>query len=117
MTPEILNTRTKKFTTDTIKYVDKVEGRSKCLYIITNQHIKSSTSVGTNYRARLQAEFISKIKIVKEEADECQYWMEVLKSGEIVTADSIESLEKEAAEQTAIFSASAKTTKDNKHKS
>lgn len=55
-----------------------------------------------------------KIKIEEEEADECQYWMELLKGAEIVTADSIENLEKEAAELTAIFSASAKTAKDNK---
>lgn len=100
MTPDELKLRTKKFAIDIIKFLDKIESKSKCLNIISNQLIRSASSVGANYRAacraRSQAEFISKIKIVEEEADECQYWIELLVGAEIVSAQSINGLLKEA---------------------
>ena len=50
--------------------------------MISNQLIKSATSTGANYRAackaRSKAEFFSKICIVAEEADESEYWLEII---------------------------------------
>ena len=47
---------------------------------ITNQILRSSSSPGTNHRAACRAkstsDFINKLKMVEEELDETQYWLE-----------------------------------------
>ena len=52
------------------------------LWIINRQLIKCATSVGANYRssrrAKSSADFIAKLSVVEEEADECMYWLELL---------------------------------------
>lgn len=81
--------------------------------VIKKQFIRSSTSVGANYRAALRAkstkDFIYKIDLIIEEADETCYWLELLY--EIKKSEKILELHKEANELTAIFTAIAKTTK------
>ncbi len=78
---ENLKKKTKKFATDVILFCDTLKN-SKAAPLITYQLIKSATSVGTNYRAacraRSKAEFFSKICIAVEEADESEYWLEVI---------------------------------------
>jgi len=67
---------------------------------IGNQLIRSGTSVGANYRAacrgRSKAEFISKLAIVIEESDECEYWLELIIEGGLMKRERVESLLKEA---------------------
>ena len=120
MNSDELKARSKKFAIDIIKFFDSFESNSKCIKVITNQLIRSSTSVGANYRAacrgRSHAEFISKIKIVEEESDESQYWLEVLIGADIVKEEQVGDLMNEAKQLTAIFSASAKTARSNKLK-
>ena len=83
--------------------------------LIGNQLFRSGTSVGANYRAacraRSKAEFIAKLGIVLEEADESLYWLEILAETEIVKADLLAPLMKEADELVAIFVTSLKTAK------
>ena len=78
---ENLKKRTKNFAVDIILFCDTLKN-SKATPVITYQLIKSATSVGANYRAacrgRSKAEFFSKICIVVEEADESEYWLEVI---------------------------------------
>lgn len=78
---ENLKKRTKKFAVDIILFCDTLKS-SKATPVITYQLIKAATSVGANYRAacraRSKAEFFSKICIVVEEADESEYWLEVI---------------------------------------
>ena len=80
--------------------------------------LRSGTSVGANYRsacrARSTADFISKMGIVEEEADESIYWMELLIEAGIVESGKLESLIKEADELLAITVASIKTAKKNR---
>jgi four helix bundle protein len=56
--------------------------------IITKQLIRSASSIGVNYRAackvRFNADFISKITLLEEKVDECQYWLELLQELEII---------------------------------
>src|SRR5688500_10932175 len=82
---------------------------------IGNQLIRSGTSVPANYRAacrgRSKAEFIAKLGIVEEEADESALWLELLMEGGLVNADLIRDLHREACEITAIMSASKKTAR------
>lgn len=78
---ENLKKRTKKFAVDVIVFCNSLKP-SKASSVITYQLVKSSTSTGANYRAacraRSKAEFFSKICIVVEEADESEYWLEII---------------------------------------
>jgi four helix bundle protein len=80
------------------------------------QLLRSSTSVAANYRAacraRTKAEFIAKVGIVLEEADEAVLWLELLTESGIISADKTESLLAEARELTAIFTASRRTARE-----
>ena len=81
-----LKKRTKKFAVDIIKFCNSLK-TSKASGVITYQLVKSATSTGANYRAscraRSKAEFFSKICIVVEEADETEYWLEVIKDADL----------------------------------
>ena len=78
---EALKLRTKKLAVDIIKFCNTLK-ISKASNVITYQLIKSATSTGANYRAacraRSKAEFFSKLCIVVEEADESEYWLEII---------------------------------------
>ena len=77
---------------------------------IGNQLVRSGTSVGANYRAtcraRSKAEFIAKIGVVEEEADECGFWLELITDGRLLPAAKTSALLREASELTAIMAAS-----------
>jgi len=77
--------------------------------------LRSGTSVGANYRAagraRSKAEFISKIAIVLEEADETVFWLECLIESGIVKQELLQDLLTEANELVAIFAASHRTSR------
>ncbi len=79
---EQMKKRTKQFAVDIIRFCDSLTV-IKASSVITYQLVKSATSTGANYRAacraRSQNEFFSKICIVVEEADESEYWLEVIK--------------------------------------
>ena len=81
-----MKTKTKKFAVDIIHSCNTLPN-SQATRTITYQIIKSATSTGANYRAacrgRSKAEFHSKISIVIEEADESQYWIELIKDTNI----------------------------------
>jgi len=76
------------------------------------------TSLAANYRAacraRSAADFISKISVVAEEADETLFWFELLAEAERVKADLVEPLMNECKEFLKIFSASLATAKRNR---
>ena len=83
--------------------------------IINNQILRSATGVAANYRAvglaRSKAEFISKLGIVIEEADETAFWLELLSDSGIIPASKLRELMAEGNELVAIFLASRKTAK------
>ncbi len=104
-----LKQRTKQFSLSIIELVEElpntIPGRT-----IANQLVRSGTSVGANYRAvcraRSDKEFISKMNIVLEEADECCFWLEIIEEKKwINTKVKLQ----EANELTAIFVSSLKT--------
>lgn len=114
MKPDELKERTKKFALSVIQFTSSIPKKPEA-DVIRHQIIRSGTSVGANYRAacraRSRAEFISKIGIVEEEADETAYWLELLaESGLAQPAQTLELL-KEARELVAICSASRRTAK------
>jgi four helix bundle protein len=83
--------------------------------VIGKQVLRSGTSVAANYRAacraRSRAEFIAKIGVVVEEADETVFWLELLVETDIVPPSRMNCLLDEANELLAIFAASQHTAK------
>ncbi len=81
--------------------------------VIGRQLLRASTSVGANYRASVRAkstaDYINKLKIVEEEADESLYWLELLVEAEIMPQRQLEPLMKEINEILAIIVTSLKT--------
>src|SRR5258706_205127 len=78
---------------------------------IGNQLVLSGSGFGSNYRAscraRSPAEFIAKIGVVEEEADESAFWMELVFERKMLPESRVNSLVREAKELTAIMAASA----------
>ena len=116
MDADELKRRTKKFGLDVIKLVESLP-TTQTVKVIGNQLLRSSLSVGANYRAacraRSKADFISKVGITIEEADESQHWLEMLAEAGIVTKDKLKPLVQESNELVAILTASAKTAREN----
>ena len=116
MTQIELQNRTKKFAIDVIKLTDGLPNK-QIGWTITNQIVRSSTSVAANYRAACRArsdkEFIAKLGIVVEESDESLFWLELIKESELqINSGKLEILLTEADELTAIFVSSIKTVKN-----
>ena len=82
---------------------------------VSRQLIRAATSVAANYRAacraRSKAEFISKLGIVEEEADEVAFWIEFAVSADLVTEHQVADLAAEGEELLSIVVASKKTAK------
>jgi four helix bundle protein len=114
MNAEELKRRTKRFALDIVVFVHSLPPHEACL-IIGKQLMRAATSVGANYRsacrARSQADFVHKVGICEEEADETEYWLELLVDSGIVNSKSVAPLLKEANELTAIMSASRMTAR------
>jgi four helix bundle protein len=112
-----LKKRTKKFAVETIRFVNSLP-KSKANDVLTYQIVKSATSVAANYRSSLRgrssAEFISKLNVVLEEADESMLWFEIIEeTNEKLDTIKLKNLHKESDELTAIFTASLKTARKN----
>ena len=92
--------------------------RSVEAQVIGKQLLRCGTSVAANYRAacraRSKAEFIARLGIVAEEADESVLWLELLEETNVLSHERLVEIAKEAKELAAIFSASQKTAKGNR---
>jgi four helix bundle protein len=110
--------RTKQFALRILKLVEAlpntVAGRT-----IGGQLVRSGTSVGSNYRAacrgRSKAEFIAKLGIVEEEADESAYWLELIIEGALLNALLVQPLLDEANELTRM-AAKSRVTASGRYK-
>jgi len=112
-----MKVRTKAFGLAVIKLTELLP-RSRAAEVIAKQLLRSATSVGANYRsacrAKSPADFVAKLAIVEEEADEAHYWLEVLAESGIVAIGVLEALTKEADELTAIIVSSIKTARSRR---
>jgi four helix bundle protein len=113
-----LKARTKAFALRLSKLVDALpkttQGRA-----VGSQIFRSGTSVAANYRAacraRSRAEFIAKIGVVEEEADETLFWLEFIVDAGLLGLGRIRPLALEANEIVAIMAASRKSAIANRH--
>jgi four helix bundle protein len=115
--PEQLRERTKHFALRIIRLFQALP-KSTEAQVLGKQLLRCGTSVAANYRAacraRSKAEFVSRIGIVAEEADESVLWIEMLGESKILHCDRLQQISMEAKELAAIFSASQKTAKGNR---
>ena len=117
MSDRDLKRRTKEFALRILKLVDALP-RTTAGRALASQIVRSGTSVAANYRAACRAkspaDFISKMGIVEEEADETLFWLELLEESELVSAAKLTAIKKEASELIAITVASIKTARRNR---
>lgn len=108
--------RTQAFALNIIDLVDSLP-KSKAADVIGRQLLRCGTSVGANYRAacraKSRADFISKMGIVEEEADESIYWLDLLTNANIISIEKIDALRKEADQLVAITVSSINTARKN----
>ena len=114
---EALKLRTKEFALCIIQLVQSLP-KNPTADVIGRQLLRSGTSVGANYRsacrARSTADFIAKMGIVEEEADESLFWMELLIENKLIKKENLEPSMKEADEILAITVSSIKTAKSRR---
>ena len=116
VTAEVMRVRTKEFALKVIR-LTRTLPKTEEARVMGRQLLRSATSVGANYRAvclsRSKAEFIAKMGVVPEEADECVFWLELLEDASIVRKGDALSLHREAGELAAIFGSSLRTAKSS----
>ncbi len=112
MDSEEMKRRTKAFGVRVLALADVLPPKPGCR-AIAGQISRCASSVGANYRAacrgKSRADFIAKLKICEEEADETCYWLEVIVEAGYFPAGRLGSLQKEADEICAILTAACKT--------
>lgn len=117
MTAEELKQRTKHFALRILKLVsalpNNLQGKT-----VGGQLVRAGTSVGADYRAacrgRSRAEFIAKLGIVEEEADESAFWLELIIESGLLREEKVRSLLQEANELTKIMASSRVSASGNK---
>lgn len=109
-----LKKKTKKFAVDIINFCETLK-KCKASDVIIYQLVKAATSAGANYRAacrgRSMKEFFSKLCIVVEEADESEYWLELIESSKLSNnVEELNRLKNEANEIVRIMTKAKDTT-------
>jgi len=119
MTPEEMKQRTKKFGLRALKLAAALP-RERAADVLGRQLIRSATSVGANYRgacrSRSDGDFLARMGVVEEEADESLYWLEVVAEAGFVPPSRLEGLKKEGEEILRIIVASIRTVKSRTRK-
>lgn len=114
MNNENLKQRTRKFALDVIRLVEKLP-RDMASEVLGKQLLRSGTSVAANYRsatrAKSSADFVNKMSIVEEEADESVLWLDLLEASNRLKPDVAQPMMKEGGELTAIAIASIRTAR------
>jgi len=117
MTADQFKSRTKKYGISIILSCETL-AQGLAASIVIKQLLRSGTSVGANYRAacraRSNADFIGKMKIVEEECDESLYWMEILIEAGLASPDRLLPILREGSEILAMVVASTKTARHNR---
>ena len=113
----IIDKKSKAFALRIIKLYKQLREVDK-EFVLSKQILRSGTSIGANSRERKnsqsKADFINKLSIALKEADETQYWLELLYESSIINENIFCSLNNDLKEIIAIITSSIKTAKQNK---
>jgi len=116
---ERMKVRTKKLSLRVIEMFRALP-KDEAANVLGKQVLRSATSVGANYRAacrvRTGKEFAAKLRIVCEETDETQYWLELLMESGIMRESKLRDLHTECTELLAMFSTALATTRQRLRK-
>jgi len=106
--------RTKAFALAVVGLVEELP-RGRTTEVLGKQLLRAGTSVGANYRAACRArsrkEFIAKMGIVEEEADESQFWLDLMMERGLLDTSRVSSLQREAGQIVAIAVSSIRTAR------
>jgi four helix bundle protein len=109
-----LKDRTRAFALAVIRLVEDLP-RGRSADVIGHQLLRAGTSVGANYRAACRArsrkEFLAKLGIVEEEADESQFWLDLVGERELGNTERVSQLRDEARQLVAIVVSSIRTAR------
>jgi four helix bundle protein len=112
-----LKGRTKEFAGRIVRLYVSLPARRVEVAVLGKQMLRSGTSVAANYReaarARSANEFVAKIELCAQEADETQLWLELLRDDCSISLPEISAGWREADELVAIFVTMARKTKAN----
>ena len=104
--------RTKLLGLAVIRMTEKFP-ETRLAWVVKDQILRSALSVGANYRAVCRAksdkDFINKMRIVEEEADETAYWLEIIEESDLLKSDDLRELKREVNELVAMVVASIRT--------
>ena len=104
--------RTKQLGLAVIRMTEKFP-ETRLAWVVKDQILRSALSVGANYRAVWRAksdkDFINKMRIVEEEADETAYWLEIIEESDLLKSDDLRELKREVNELVAMVVASIRT--------
>ena len=104
--------RTKQLGVAVIRMTEKFP-ETRLAWVVKDQILRSALSVGANYRAVCRAksdkDFINKMRIVEEEADETAYWLEIIEESDLLKSDDLRELKREVNELVAMVVASIRT--------
>ena len=104
--------RTKQLGLAVIRMSEKFP-ETRLAWVVKDQILRSALSVGANYRAVCRAksdkDFINKMRIVEEEADETAYWLEIIEESDLLKSDDLRELKREVNELVAMVVASIRT--------
>ncbi|OKZ16718.1 MAG: four helix bundle protein [Butyricimonas synergistica] len=104
--------RTKQLGLAVIRMTEKFP-ETRLAWVVKDQILRSALSVGANYRAVCRAksdkDFINKMRIVEEEADETAYWLEIIEESDLLKSDDLRELKREVNELMAMVVASIRT--------
>ena len=112
---EEMRARTKRFGGLVVRFFVALDKKREELRVLGKQMLRAGTSVGANYRkasrARSDSEFVAKIELCAQEADETQYWLELLRDDCGLHSEELEKIWTEADELIRIFVTMSKNTK------
>ena len=106
--------RTKQFALRALKLADALSNTASGR-AVAGQFARCGSAVGANYRAagraRSRKEFLARLGVVEEEADECAFWLEVIVENALLPPKRVKPLLDEAEQILRIMVASINTTK------
>jgi len=112
--PADLKARTRAFALGVIQLVEELP-RSRSGNVLGYQLLRAGTSVAANYRsacrARSRSEFLAKMGIVEEEADEAQFWLDLVAERLLTDEARVVALREEAGQLVAIVVSSIRTAR------
>jgi four helix bundle protein len=111
---DALRARVKKFAADVLKFARTLP-RNPTSDIVARQLARAGTGISSNYhscgRARSRAEFVARLAVVVDEADESHHWLSLMREAGLASQEALEPLIRESGELRAIFSAALATSR------